>query len=63
VPASDLFRDGEGPAGLDKAERAAIVRALASADGNVSEAARGLGVGRATLYRRMSRLGIGGKPG
>jgi transcriptional regulator of acetoin/glycerol metabolism len=62
VPAPDLFRGGEGTSGLDKAERAAIVRALASADGNVSEAARGLGLGRATLYRRMSRLGIHGKP-
>ena len=37
----------------------AVVRALARADGNVSEAARALGVGRATLYRRMKRLGIG----
>lgn len=63
VPASDFFREGAGSSSLEKAERAAIVRALASADGNVSEAARGLGVGRATLYRRMSRLGIGGKPG
>ncbi|MBO6933026.1 MAG: sigma-54-dependent Fis family transcriptional regulator, partial [Roseibium sp.] len=26
--------------------------------GNVSEAARALSVGRATLYRRMKRLGI-----
>ncbi len=58
-PASDIFGRDEGPTGFIKAERAAVVRALARADGNVSQAARALGVGRATLYRRMKRLGIG----
>lgn len=59
LPASDLFGRGDGPTGFEKAERAAVIRALSRADGNVSEAARALGVGRATLYRRMKRLGIG----
>lgn len=58
VPASDIFGRGEGLRGFEKAERAAVIRALTRANGNVSEAARGLGVGRATLYRRMKRLGI-----
>lgn len=58
-PASDLFGREDGPTGFEKAERAAVLRALARAEGNVSEAARALGVGRATLYRRMKRLGIG----
>lgn len=58
-PASDLFGRDDGPTGFEKAERAAVIRALTRADGNVSEAARALGVGRATLYRRMKRLGIG----
>lgn len=58
-PASDLFGREDGPSGFEKAERAAVVRALARADGNVSKAARALGVGRATLYRRMKRLGLG----
>ncbi len=48
----------ESGSGLDRAERAALVRALARADGNASEAARALGIGRATLYRRMKRLDI-----
>lgn len=60
VPASDLFGREDGMTGFDKAERAAVNRALSRAGGNVSEAARVLGVGRATLYRRMKRLGIGG---
>lgn len=58
VPASDLFGREDGAQGFEKAERAAVMRALARAQGNVSEAARALGVGRATLYRRMNRLGI-----
>lgn len=59
VPASDLFGRGEGLRGFEKAEHAAVIRALTRAGGNVSQAARELGVGRATLYRRMKRLGIG----
>ena len=57
-PASDLLGRDDGPTGFEKAERAAVVRALTRAGGNVSEAARALGVGRATLYRRLKRLGL-----
>ena len=56
VPLRDLT--GESAQGLEGAERAAVKRALARAGGNVSAAARNLGIGRATLYRRMARLGI-----
>lgn len=59
LPASDLFGREDGPTGFEKAERAAVNRALSRANGNVSAAARNLGIGRATLYRRMKRLGIG----
>lgn len=62
-PASDLFGRDDGSTGFEKAERAAMIRALARAEGNVSAAARALGVGRATLYRRMQRLGISENPG
>ncbi|MBU2960623.1 GAF domain-containing protein [Citreicella sp. C3M06] len=58
-PAADLFDRGEDePSGFEKAQRAAVVRALTRAEGNVSQAARALGIGRATLYRRMKRLGM-----
>lgn len=60
-PAADILGREDGPTGFEKAERAAVIRALARADGNVSEAARALGIGRATLYRRMKRLGIEGR--
>jgi transcriptional regulator of acetoin/glycerol metabolism len=57
-PASDLLGRPDGPTGFEKAERAALVRAIARADGNLSEAARALGIGRATLYRRMKRSAL-----
>jgi transcriptional regulator of acetoin/glycerol metabolism len=44
--------------GFDRGERAAVTRALARLNGNVSQAAKALFVSRATLYRRMKRLGI-----
>ncbi len=58
MPAADLFGRNGGPTGFEKAERAAVVRALLRANQNISTAARDLGVSRATLYRRMKRLGM-----
>jgi DNA-binding NtrC family response regulator len=43
---------------LDDAERHLIQRALARCDGNVSEAARELGVSRSALYRRLQQHGL-----
>lgn len=57
IPLKDL--SGESPLGLQGAERAAIVQALTRNGGNASAAARELEMGRATLYRRMKRLGLG----
>ncbi|MDO5657099.1 MAG: helix-turn-helix domain-containing protein [Paracoccus sp. (in: a-proteobacteria)] len=62
-PAVDLLGMAEQAGGFDRAERAAVMRALARSGGNVSAAARALGVGRATLYRRMNRLGIAARDG
>ncbi len=45
--------------GFALAEQARALReALQDCRGNVSEAARRLGIGRATMYRRMQRLGV-----
>ncbi|TMV13545.1 sigma-54-dependent Fis family transcriptional regulator [Arenibacterium halophilum] len=59
-PVRDLIgtQEDDAGSGLERAERAALLRALNRAEGNVSKAAETLGIGRATLYRRMKRLGI-----
>jgi len=68
IAASDLgLRPGEGPIETDdldlrsvreKAERQAVVAALARVDGNIARASELLGVSRPTLYDLMARLQI-----
>jgi two-component system response regulator HydG len=43
---------------LEDAERAAVLRAVAAAEGNLSEAARLLEIGRTTLYRKLDGWGL-----
>jgi transcriptional regulator of acetoin/glycerol metabolism len=43
---------------LQELEREMMVAALKETQGNVSEAARRLGIGRATFYRRAQRYGL-----
>uniref|UniRef100_A0A832I5Z1 Sigma-54-dependent Fis family transcriptional regulator n=1 Tax=Eiseniibacteriota bacterium TaxID=2212470 RepID=A0A832I5Z1_UNCEI len=43
---------------LDEAERLLIQRALKRANGNVSDAAKSLGLSRSALYRRLERHGL-----
>lgn len=45
---------------LSEVEADMIKLALAQNPGNVRAAARALGIGRSTLYRRMRALGLGG---
>jgi transcriptional regulator of acetoin/glycerol metabolism len=59
--ASELIKTGPAPNAdaFADAERSVVQRALAHADGNVSAAAQALGISRATLHRKLSRLGLG----
>ncbi|MEZ5754600.1 MAG: helix-turn-helix domain-containing protein [Paracoccaceae bacterium] len=52
----------EAQDGFDAAERAVLTRALARSGGNVSAAARALGLSRATLHRKLERS-TGGRAG
>jgi transcriptional regulator of acetoin/glycerol metabolism len=58
------LRDASAPAGqletlrIDFWERKLIVEALARTGGKVPEAANLLGLGRATLYRKIEEYGI-----
>ncbi|KFE34650.1 GAF domain-containing protein [Thioclava atlantica] len=58
LPATDLLEQGMRN-GLEEAQRAAMARALARNGGNVSAAARDLGIGRATFYRKAKALNLG----
>jgi DNA-binding NtrC family response regulator len=66
VRAADLALTDRGSTGaqrieeltLSEAERTLIQKALARFDGNVSHAARALGLSRSALYRRMSVHGL-----
>lgn len=60
MPAADLLNevfDGEGR-DLLEAERAALRRALSRNNNNVSQTAQMLGISRATLHRKINRLGL-----
>jgi DNA-binding NtrC family response regulator len=49
---------GDGLRPIDQIEKRAIIDALSRSGGNAVEAARMLGVGQATVYRKIKRYGI-----
>lgn len=57
-PQTDIQPAGEQMRSLAAQERAAVLAAVAGAHGNLSEAARVLGVSRAALYRRLEKYGL-----
>lgn len=58
-PLAQVLGEDAAQAGFEDAERAVLRQALARSGGNVAAAARLLGIGRATFYRRMDRAGMG----
>ncbi|GGC89546.1 GAF domain-containing protein [Chelatococcus reniformis] len=60
LPAADVLRGeaAEPAEDLAAAERGALQRALSRTRGNVAAAARLLGVSRATMHRKLARLGL-----
>jgi two-component system response regulator RegA len=55
-PSSSAPADPVRP--LAEQERSAVMAALAEAEGNLSAAARALGLSRAALYRRLEKYGL-----
>jgi transcriptional regulator of acetoin/glycerol metabolism len=53
-PVQDGFLVTDEPVSLDGYERLALERAMEQAGGNPSAAAKLLGVGRSTLYRKLA---------
>lgn len=43
---------------MEEVEKAAIVKAISKHQGNISKAAKELGLGRTTLYRKMNKYGL-----
>ncbi|MDE1996054.1 MAG: sigma-54-dependent Fis family transcriptional regulator [Rhizobiaceae bacterium] len=59
LPAADLFgQNGNARQDYATAERNVIQRVLARTSGNVSAAAAIMGISRATLHRKLKRLGL-----
>lgn len=60
IPAADLLNEGSfaESADLIEAERAALRRAISRHNGNMSRTAESLGISRATLHRKVKRLGL-----
>jgi transcriptional regulator of acetoin/glycerol metabolism len=57
-PVRDILSAETSAANLEAAERAELRRALAHTGGKAAQAARDLGISRATLYRRMAKMGM-----
>ncbi|MEM7369339.1 MAG: sigma-54 dependent transcriptional regulator [Bacteroidota bacterium] len=54
IPAEHVQED----VNLEEVEKAAIVKAISKHQGNISKAAKELGLGRTTLYRKMNKYGL-----
>jgi two-component system response regulator HydG len=63
VPVSVPGPDSDIPLSLEAYEKVALERALDDAAGDAVAAARELGIGRSTLYRKLAKHGIGSQRG
>ncbi len=57
-PANDVLVGSRQRSDISTAVRGELQRALARSRGNISEAAKDLGIGRATLYRHLKTVGL-----
>ena len=57
-PASEKMQQSSSTLNLDDMERTTIQRAIDKNGGNISKAAKELGLTRASLYRRLEKYGL-----
>jgi DNA-binding NtrC family response regulator len=59
LPTAPVLAGCEGPVSLEEVERRHICGVLHDTGGNISQAARVLGIDRATLYNKMRKYQVG----
>ncbi len=57
-PGTSTAVDGKKVSTINEVEKVAIENAILEFKGNLTEAAKALGIGRATLYRKVKQYGI-----
>jgi two-component system, NtrC family, response regulator AtoC len=62
ISAAQAFGEKASPLDLHETERRLIIQALATTNGNVTAAAKKLGISRRTLHRKINELNLAKKP-
>src|SRR5256885_6969050 len=62
ISAADAFAEKSSPLDLHETEKKLIMQALAATNGNVTAAAKKLGISRRTLHRRINEMNLAKKP-
>jgi DNA-binding NtrC family response regulator len=58
ISATEAFAERTSPLDLHETEKKLIAQALASTDGNVTAAAKKLGISRRTLHRKINEMNL-----
>jgi DNA-binding NtrC family response regulator len=61
ISASEAFGEKASPLDLHETEKKLIAQALAATNGNVTAAARKLGISRRTLHRKINEMNLAKK--
>jgi len=62
ISATEAFGEKTSPLDLHETERRLIAQALAATNGNVTAAAKKLGISRRTLHRRINEMNLAKAP-
>src|SRR5436305_2401120 len=62
ISAAEAFADKSSPLDLHDTEKQSIMQALAATNGNVTAAAKKLGISRRTLHRKINEMNLSKKP-